>query len=228
MDVLIGVSAGVIGLILGVVGIATAFHPPQKRETKVALTIVYVALSAIAIITTVIDRVAAANEADLSKKQMNELVESSRRQTDDFLKLTAQLETQKTAFADSNQALREQLSNLRVQGTDGQSSSVKARIESLLKNIDSFIRKRTEGFSQRTAKMSQEEYKSSNAYMKFREELSAEYVGTYVQQVIALLNEAADAGAAEKQQYAVDDRFVQAGLIPYLEELRDAYSRLHD
>lgn len=228
VELLIGVSAGFIGLVLGIVGIATAFHPPQTRRKKATLTTFYVVLSAIAAVTTVLDRQTATDEAELNKRQMNELVESSKRQTEDFLKLTAQLEIQQTAFADSNRALREQLSTFHAQSSRPPSSSLKSRIESLLKEVDSFIRRRTENFSIDSAKMSLEEYRSSDAYSKFRRELSAEYINTYVHQVISLLVEAADAGAAEKRPYGMDERFVEAGMTPYIDELRDAYSKLRE
>ena len=82
MDTLIGVSAGVISLLLGVLGVAVSLSPPATRRGKGSVVVAFAALSLLAMMTTVADRRAADEATQQAKARMDELLSSSAKLTE--------------------------------------------------------------------------------------------------------------------------------------------------
>lgn len=216
MDTLIGVAAGVIGLILGLLGAATSLSPPATRRGKFAVVSAFAVLSIVAIATTFVERRASEKAAGEAKSQMDALLSSSVRLTDQNQELliannNLQLQVQRAAEAPRMLALQQTL---------------KHDIQGHLAAISKFLSERQNQFRQESLAIPSKDYPVR--LESFRQQLASTYASDYYPRTQELLKRAAALHLIPDGDFSIDGRFIAAGLLPYIDDLQDVVKNLPD
>ncbi|MBV4473320.1 hypothetical protein [Pseudomonas botevensis] len=216
METFIGVCAGVIGIVLGVIGVVASLHPPKTRSAKMAVVALFVVLSALAVATTVVDRQRAERDALAINRDLSLLKDSSSaltKKNDQLLQDNLALEAKIAEMAQA--PLRLALEQ-----------TLKRDIKQHLERVDGFLSSENDEFNRDSGQESNEEH--AQRYSIFRRQLASDYVSKYFSETRALLLRAANLKLIPMQSFEIDGRFIEAGMIPYVDELQKLSTRMAD
>lgn len=216
MGIGIGVSAGVISIILGLLGMVTSLVPPKSPRAKKLAVTLFGVLSAIAIATTVVDQTRSAKAAQLTKEQMEALLASSAKLSDQNHQLLLSNNDLQKNVLTAAEAPRQ----LALQQT------LKTEIQEHLANISQFLAVQQEQFRRESAAIPASEY--PGRYSQFRRNLASTYAREYFPRTQKLLQRAAGLGLISDRGYNIDGRFIEAGMLPYISDLEQLLEYLPD
>ncbi|MFJ4194160.1 hypothetical protein [Pseudomonas sp. NPDC089534] len=216
MDTFIGVCAGVIGIILGVIGVIASLHPPKANSTKMLVIGLFVVLSALAVTTTIIDR----QWAQRQSLEVEHTLSSLKGSLSNLTELNAQLSRDNVDLREKIDEAAKAPQRLALQQT------LKHDIERHLEQVSEFISTKTEEFEKGNWQASGEE--RVRQVERFRSQLAGEYVSKFFFNTRALLLRAVELELIPPRDFAIDGRFIEAGLIPYLDDLRALHEKMPD
>jgi hypothetical protein len=188
---------------------------------------IFITLSVIAAITTVIDRQSSNRSARDNKAQLEALARDNKAQLEALIASSATLAEQNQQLLQSNAVLRERVAEaaaapqrVAMQGT------LKSDIQRHLARVSAFLSEEKRKFNKESFSIPPADYPQH--YMGFRRQLSASYVSRYYNETRRLLLSAAEMKLIPAESFEIDSRFIDAGLIPYVDDLQKLAARLPD
>lgn len=217
METLIGVSSGIIGIILGVVGIAASLNPPRTNSGKKTIIALFVGLSALGVATTIMDRLKTEQDALITSKTLHSLKESS-----------SALTEQNIHLLQNNLILEKKITELANVPYDlALKQTLKRDIIQHLLLVKNFISNENKKFNNEHSQESATDY--SRNYSAYRSQLVSNYISSYFPATRELLLRAVSLKLIPERSFEVSGQFILAGIFPpYLDTLQELSVNMAD
>ncbi|MBV4476846.1 hypothetical protein [Pseudomonas botevensis] len=103
---------------------------------------------------------------------------------------------------------------------------MKTDIKKHLELVTKFLSSESEKFNSESTQESDKEH--AQRYIVFRKKFSADYVSKFFPKTRELLFRAANLKLIAMQNFDIDGRFIEAGVIPYIDDLRALTTKMAD
>jgi hypothetical protein len=218
MDILLGVGAGVLSIVLGVIGIVVSLHPPSGVAARRGVTALFSVLSLIAIGLTIADK----RLSDRKERSAEEQIAHLRSASDTLV-------SQNRELLGSNATLQQQVAALSARPGPYEvalDQTLKHEIVAHLAAIRDFLAERTRVFNIQNINTPPDVYPAR--YTAHRQLLASEYSRKFLPTTCRLLGRAAQRHLIPSGDCEMDGRYIEAGLIPYMDDLQKIAARLPD